>query len=551
MMVKFFKHGRGDAASAINYLLAEHVKAYDDNRDPILDDQGRPTYVRRDPLPEVIEGNPARMQDLIDAVPHQWRYKSGVISFAAEDAPSDDQQREIIEAFEGFACPGLDPDQFEMLWVRHTHAHGVELHFLMPRIELGSQKSLNIAPPGHEKGFGAFVDLHNKRNRWADPLDPARARSTKAVSEAPERAEARTQLHDWVLAQIELGVISDRNTMIVALAEVGFELPKRADGAPKKLRKKMLTVVDPESGESWKLQGAIFHENWTAEQAQPQDSGEHGEPSGFSARLAGFTFEELERRVEEHRQKRLQYNVERYGPAETQRRTADAGHHGPNQSDDRSNPNSDHQLGTAISEAKPPDRRQESDDISVGRSAGDADELGRVISGSDDDDQFTAGHRTAGTTSSRSAAGQPNATGCGRPWRSNDAAPHGDFGSLPHRQWEWSHLHSGRGGLDDADKLGAGVAELRRRARERRQRLHDQIGRTRRYAREVAKGLARIVERLGKLIAGRAFPRNDGGPAREASPWVPQTQQVASPQRREAAASSPPTERRTGPSRSP
>ena len=211
MMVKFFKHGQGDAASAINYLLAETVKAYDDNRDPILDDQGRPTYVRRDPLPEVIEGNPARMQDLIDAVPHQWKYKSGVISFAAEDAPSEDQQREIIEAFEGFACPGLDPDQFEMLWVRHRHAHGVELHFLMPRIELGSRKSLNIAPPGHEKGFGAFVDLHNKRHRWADPLEPARARSTKAVSEAPDRAEARTQLHDWVRAQIELGVVSDRS----------------------------------------------------------------------------------------------------------------------------------------------------------------------------------------------------------------------------------------------------------------------------------------------------------------------------------------------------
>ncbi|MBL3565794.1 hypothetical protein JMM61_13285 [Rhodovulum sulfidophilum] len=64
------------------------------------------------------------MQALIDAVPHQWRYKSGVISFAGEDAPTEEQQRAVIQRLEDFACAGLEADQFDMLWVRHTHARG-------------------------------------------------------------------------------------------------------------------------------------------------------------------------------------------------------------------------------------------------------------------------------------------------------------------------------------------------------------------------------------------------------------------------------------------
>ncbi|MCT4372571.1 relaxase/mobilization nuclease domain-containing protein [Yangia mangrovi] len=544
MMVKFFPHGQGPAAPAVAYLVAETVKAYDEHRNAIRDERGQQVWDRRATLPEVVEGTPARMQALIDAVPHQWRYKSGVISFAAEDAPTEEQQRAVIQRFEDFACAGLEADQFDMLWVRHTHAGRVELHFLMPRMELSTRKSLNIAPPGHETAFSAFVDLENRLHGWADPLDPARARQTQAVPEEPPRAATREQLNSWIEGQIAVGAIRDRGSMISALTEIGFKLPRKG--------KAYLTVLAPDSGERWRLKGAIFDETWTAEQTQPAHPGEHGQPADLSARLTGIAVEELKRRVDDERQKRLLYNQERYGrvrepdpQAAAQPEPRDDRDPARDRGEDRSAPSAQ----PAAQQAADPAHARAG---GAGRRSNGCADAQRVIPGGDVDDRQQSAHADpAPGATTRGAARQQDDPGRWRPWRTDRPAAWPRADTLSAGDRGWTHLSSSRGVEDDLDELGARVAVLRRRARQRRGRLHDQIGRTRRYAREVAKGLARIVERHGKIIAGRASPRDDGGPAREARPWVPQTQQVASPQRREVVASSPPTERRTGPSRSP
>ncbi|MCT4553266.1 MAG: relaxase/mobilization nuclease domain-containing protein [Pelagimonas sp.] len=102
--------------------------------------------VRRDPLPEVLRGDPARTEALIDASRNQWTYRAGVISFASEDAPTEAQQAEVMDAFEQLAFAGMESEQFDMLWVRHSHEDRVELHFCTPRLELTTGNSLNIAP---------------------------------------------------------------------------------------------------------------------------------------------------------------------------------------------------------------------------------------------------------------------------------------------------------------------------------------------------------------------------------------------------------------------
>ncbi len=43
------------------------------------------------------------------------------------------------------------------------------LHILVPRFELTSGKSLNIAPPGHQKYFDALRDYFNIKKNWARP----------------------------------------------------------------------------------------------------------------------------------------------------------------------------------------------------------------------------------------------------------------------------------------------------------------------------------------------------------------------------------------------
>ena len=106
MLIKFFPNGKGAGAGPVGYLVAERVLAYDGSRDLVRDADGQPLTVKRDPLPEVLRGDPSRTEALIDASRHQWTYRAGVISFAAGDAPSEAQQAEVMDVFERLAFAG-------------------------------------------------------------------------------------------------------------------------------------------------------------------------------------------------------------------------------------------------------------------------------------------------------------------------------------------------------------------------------------------------------------------------------------------------------------
>lgn len=257
MLIKFFPNSKGGGAGPVNYLTARTVLAYDENRDLIRDASGQPKHVTSDPLPEILRGDAAIMTDLIDACPHKWSYRAGVISFAESDKPSEEEQQQVIDRFEELAFAGLDGDRYACMWVRHTHEDRVELHFCTPRMEMHSGRSLNIAPPGYERAFDSLRDLMSKEHDWADPMDAARAAETKKVAEAPDRAAGRVALHGWISDQIYEGLITDRAVLTEALKEAGFEVPRAG--------KDYLTVKDPDTGERWRLKGEFFHEDLTAE----------------------------------------------------------------------------------------------------------------------------------------------------------------------------------------------------------------------------------------------------------------------------------------------
>ncbi len=108
-----------------------------------------------------------------------------MISFAASDAPTPEQLSAVINSFEETAFAGLEPDQYDILWVKHTHTGSdrVELHFVTPRVELTSGKSLNIAPPGSNKYFEPWRDYWNTFQNWASPNDPQRGISQQTSND--------------------------------------------------------------------------------------------------------------------------------------------------------------------------------------------------------------------------------------------------------------------------------------------------------------------------------------------------------------------------------
>ncbi len=305
MLIKLFRSGKGGGSAPVDYLIASHVLAYDGNRDFIRDDAGVPLMKSRDPLPEVLAGDPDHTRALIDACPHAWTYRAGVISFDQDDHPTEEQQQAVMDAFDELAFAGMDRDQVDMLWVRHSHEGRVELHFCTPRMELTSGKSLNIAPPGYQKAMDSLRDMLNKEHGWADPQDPARSQDIKQLPEKKLRAQGREDIQNWLEDLIVAGRISSRPDMVAALEGAGFELPRQG--------KTYLTVKDPDSGTRWRLKGDIFHADWTRKKtAERAAEREHRASAPGSERLAARSHSDLRDEYRAHVEKRRLYNEQRY-----------------------------------------------------------------------------------------------------------------------------------------------------------------------------------------------------------------------------------------------
>ncbi|MBA1159436.1 relaxase/mobilization nuclease domain-containing protein, partial [Microvirga sp. Marseille-Q2068] len=241
MLIKFFARGTGSGRGPVEYVTKG---------------EGRETAP-----PVVLRGTPERTCELIDGIARQWRYTSGVISFAAEDAPSAADQRQVMDEFECTAFAGLEEDQYDILWVRHQHTEGsrVELHFVVPRVELSTGKALNIAPPGWQRLYDPLRDALNWEKGWARPDDPERAREAVPVRERPERLADREAITGYLSERIVAGDVQDRAGIVRALEEAGLEVTRQG--------REYVSVKDRETGEKWRLKGAIYAEGWSRDPA--------------------------------------------------------------------------------------------------------------------------------------------------------------------------------------------------------------------------------------------------------------------------------------------
>ena len=259
MLVKFFKGGTGKGKTPVEYLTRE------------TDSRG----VRREPKPEVIKGNPNQTIQLIDSLDFKYKFHSGVISFAPEDAPTEAQQKAIIESFEKTAFAGLEADQYDILWVRHSHTSNgrIELHFVTPRVELTTGKSMSIAPPGWQNYYCHWRDKWNYQHQWSDPTDPNRARTYQpgyqALRDAQDqrlelagfpvkkRENYRQVITNYVTENIRLGKIKNRDDIINTLQKADLEITRTGSN--------YLTVTSNQIGQKIRLKGGIYDASWRLE----------------------------------------------------------------------------------------------------------------------------------------------------------------------------------------------------------------------------------------------------------------------------------------------
>ncbi len=291
MLIKFTKGGRGSGAQVAEYLTRSEGRDH--------------------APPEVVRGDMARTRELIDSIERQWSYTHGVLSFAAEDAPTEAEQHKAMDMFERLAFAGLDREQYDITWVRHSHTETgrTELHFVTPRIDLNSGRAMNIAPPGWESTYRPLRDALNYEHGWARPDDPERAQE---LTQAPQRAfegfqgrEPRAADHEHLTGLIAAHAVTDRASMVLALEEAGLQVPRQG--------RDYLTVMDPESGDKFRMKGRIYEKDWTYDrELERAIAPERGDPDererADHQRRAREAREQYQAAVE----RRAGFNSERY-----------------------------------------------------------------------------------------------------------------------------------------------------------------------------------------------------------------------------------------------
>ena len=309
MLLKFFDRGTGKGKAPVKYILKE------------TDAKG----IIRDPQPELIKGDPQQTIKLIDSLNFKHKYRSGVLSFAPEDAPNNEQQQALINSFENVAFAGLDKDQYDILWVRHTHTGNdrVELHFVTPRVELTTGKSLNIAPPGWESYFRPWRDLWNTSQGWASPDDPERSRTYHPGHQAlinaqnhrlelagqtsMSRDDARKVITNYLTAYIEDGQIQNRNDIITTLEDAAFTITRQGED--------YITVTHNDLNKRIRLKGGIYSASWRLGQEPTTEA-----TTGQTATRANnqSRIKQAQEKLSENVSKRRDYHQQRYSTHSTE-----------------------------------------------------------------------------------------------------------------------------------------------------------------------------------------------------------------------------------------
>ena len=236
MIVKFHPRGRGGGGGPVDYLLGKD---------------------RQREGASVLQGKPEEVRELIDASPYAKKYTSGVLSFAEQDLASG-QREKLMASFERVLMPGLDKDQYSVLWVEHRDKGRLELNFLIPNTELLTGRRLQ---PYYDRAdrprIDAWQTIVNGRLGLHDPNAPENRRALVTPSALPEaKQEAAQAITRGLLVLASSGELKTRQDVTEALESAGFEVVRTT--------KSSISIADPDGGRNIRLKGAIYEQSFNA-----------------------------------------------------------------------------------------------------------------------------------------------------------------------------------------------------------------------------------------------------------------------------------------------
>lgn len=320
MMNRVFSRGVGAGKGPVEYCINTIVPKFD----PETRRRIKGEFVTRNPPPVILFGDPKRTISLIDSVDNKWKYTSGVIAFGDQDAPTSEEITEVIKSFEQMAFAGLDAEQYDCLWIMHTHEGNVELHYVTPRVELSSGKALNICPPGYLKMFDTWRDSWNFEKGWSRPEDPARSKLVqvgsnlektdaarlKAGLEKSGPTKAKLEITDWLVERIKSGLVKNRADVVKSLLEIGT-ITKSGET--------FITLHPAGFTKPFRLKGGIYGESFNPSELVADAGIEKGPGRERGGQRDNSRAAEARERLAEAIQRRADYNSSCYHPERSSR----------------------------------------------------------------------------------------------------------------------------------------------------------------------------------------------------------------------------------------
>ena len=290
MIVDFFRHGSGLSKGCLDYLLGED---------------------REREHAQVLSGDVEITAQLIDSSPFAKKYTSGCLSFYEHDL-SDQDKQQIMQNFEECLFPGLDKDQYQILWVQHqdkvnqdTGETRLELNFVIPNVELSTGKRLQpfYAPVDLDR-VDLFKQITNTEHSLYDPDDPEHRQLFLNKKNLPKDIkDFKEQLHQRVYRAVANGEVADRQELVKWLELNQIHVTRQV--------KNSISIENPYEGAKRpiRLEGEIYEQGFRATGEYRQEVQQRIEE------YRGTTSERYRANVTEYQRQlehKSQYHSERY-----------------------------------------------------------------------------------------------------------------------------------------------------------------------------------------------------------------------------------------------
>lgn len=234
MVVKFFSNKKGGSAKAVNYLL---------------------NHREQEGTARVLQGDPDLTKQIINNIQFKQKTTVGCLSFEEQNI-SEEMKYQLMKDFENHLLPGMQ-DRYNILWVEHTDKGRLELNFVIPKIDLETQKSLN--PYYHKADLPRvekWQDLQNLKYNYSSPKDPSKQRTLQTDSKQIGLSKDYEQLDKLLHNLTQEGKINNREQLIELLQSNQIEVTRKG--------KDYLSIKLPDSKKAKKFKGSIYDEKFTS-----------------------------------------------------------------------------------------------------------------------------------------------------------------------------------------------------------------------------------------------------------------------------------------------